>query len=48
MINKKFKLLFNKNEYIAEKLNINLSQRPEELSCENFYNIAAEYEKLIN
>ena len=48
MINKNFKLLFNKSEYMAKKLNIDLSLRPEELSCEKFYKIAVEYEKLIN
>ena len=40
--------LFDKSEDMAKKLNIDLSQRPEELSCEKFYKIAIEYEKLIN
>ena len=48
MINKNFVKLFGQNKSIAKKLNINLSQRPEEISSEKFYEIAAEYEKLNN
>ena len=38
------------NELLSEikKLNINLSQRPEELSNEMFYKIALQYEKLFD
>ena len=48
MINKSFNKLFKQNISIAEKLNINLSQRPEELSNEMFYKIALQYEKLFD
>lgn len=48
MINKNFKKLFNNNLYIAKKLGIDLSVRPEELSCETYYKIALKYEELIN
>jgi 16S rRNA (adenine1518-N6/adenine1519-N6)-dimethyltransferase len=47
MINKSFKKLFVNNELIAKKLNIDLSKRPEQLSCETFYKIATAYEKLL-
>ena len=46
MINKNFKKLFKKSDSVAAKLNINLNSRPEELSSESFYDIAAYYEKL--
>ena len=48
MINKSFNKLFEQNISVAEKLNINLSQRPEELSNEMFYKIALQYEKLFD
>jgi len=48
MINKNFNKLFKGNKLIIKKLNINLNQRPEELSKEMFYKIAFEYEKLLN
>ena len=48
MINKNFTKLFKKNTEVANKLNIDLSQRPGELSNETFYKIAEQYEKLIN
>ena len=48
MINKSFNKLFKQNISVAEKLNINLSQRPEELSNEMFYKIALQYEKLFD
>ena len=46
MINKNFKKLF-KDMSVAKKLQIDLSKRPGELSSENYYNIAIEYEKFI-
>ena len=46
MINKNFKKLFNEHTSVAEKLDINLSVRPEELSNDCFYEIAAYYERL--
>ena len=48
MINKSFNKLFKQNKSVAEKLNINLSQRPEELNNEMFYKIALQYEKLFD
>ena len=48
MINKNFNKLFKKNKSAIKSLNINLNQRPEELSNEMFYKIAAQYEKLID
>ena len=48
MINKNFNKLFKQNKSVAKNLNINLSQRPEELSNEMFYKITLEYEKLFN
>ena len=48
MINKNFLKLFKGNKFVANNLNLNLNQRPEELSNEMFYKIAMEYEKLIN
>ncbi len=46
MINKNFKKLFLNNKSAIQNLNINLSARPEELSCETYYKIAMQYEKL--
>ena len=47
MINKNFLKLFKHNLYVAKDLNLNLNKRPEELSNEMFYKIAAQYEKLF-
>ena len=47
MVNKNFLKLFNGNTVIAKDLNLNLKQRPEELSNEMFYKIAIKYEKFI-
>ena len=48
MINKNFLKLFEKDDSVAKELNLNLNQRPEELSNEMFYKIAMKYEKLFN
>jgi len=48
MINKNFSKLFKNSTSVARELNINLKQRPEELNCETFYNIAIKYEKLFS
>ena len=48
MINKNFNKLFEQNQSVSRNLNINLNKRPEELSNEMFYKIAAQYEKLSN
>ena len=47
MINKSFKKLFNKNNYIYKNLNLDLKARPEELNNEIYYKIAMQYEKLF-
>ena len=46
MINKNFKKLFGNNSSIAAELNLDLKQRPGELSNETFYKIAMLYERL--
>ena len=43
-----FVKLFGHNNSVAKDLNLNLNQRPEELSNEMFYKIAAQYEKLFD
>jgi len=48
MINKSFLNIFNGDKSIAQKLNLDLSLRPEKLSNEMFYKITMEYEKLFN
>ena len=48
MINKNFIKLFGNNKSLASDLNINLNQRPEELSNEMFYKITMKYEELYN
>ena len=48
MINKSFLKLFRYDNSVAKELNLNLNQRPEELSNEMFYRIAIKYEKLFN
>jgi len=47
MINKSFNRMFGKKNNIAEDLNLNLEQRPGELSCEMYYKIAMKYENLF-
>jgi len=47
MINKNLIKLFKNDHEIIKKLNIDLDQRPSDLSNETFYKIAAEYEKLF-
>ena len=46
MIRKPFNQLFNGDKKVLEKLNINLNLRPQNLSLENYYNLACEYENL--
>ena len=48
MINKNFAKLFVNSKSVANKMKINLSSRPEELSNEIYYNIAMKYEKLFS
>ena len=46
MIKKPFNQIFNGNQKILEKLNINLNLRPQNLDFETYYNLAKEYEEL--
>ena len=48
MINKNFKKLFKKDDYMSKKLQIDLTKRPEEINNETFYKIAMKYETLFN
>ena len=48
MINKNFKKLFGNNINIIKNLNLNLNQRPGELSNEMYYKIVMNYEQLNN
>ena len=47
-INKNFNKLFEKKKSLVKKLNIDLKKRPGELSNEMFYEIAEQYEKLMD
>ena len=47
MINKNLRHLFKNNTFEINKLNINLRQRPKELSCETYYKITSKYEDLF-
>ena len=44
MINKAFAKLFKNSKYVSDKLKINLSYRPSELSEEDFYKITEYFE----
>ena len=46
MIKKPFNKIFNGNDKILEKLNINLKLRPQNLNTETYYKLTEEYEKL--
>lgn len=48
MINKNFAKLFEHDRSVAKDLNLNLNQRPGELSHEMFYKITMKYEKLFD
>jgi len=47
MINKNLSKLFKRKNLMIKNLNINLSLRPKDLSCEMYYKITANYEKLF-
>ena len=47
MINKNFQKLFSNYKSVAKDLNLNLSQRPQELSNEMFCKITMKYEELF-
>ena len=46
MIKKPYNQIFNGNQYVKEKLDIDLNLRPENLNFETYYRITQEYEKL--
>ena len=46
MIKKPFKVLFQDNSEVLNKLNINLNLRPQNLNHEIYYKLASEYENL--
>ncbi len=46
MLKKPYNQLFNGEKKILDKLNINLNLRPQNLSCETYYNLVCEYENL--
>ena len=48
MIKKPYNLIFNGNMKVAEKLDIQLSLRPQNLDFETYFKLAGEYEKLIS
>jgi 16S rRNA (adenine1518-N6/adenine1519-N6)-dimethyltransferase len=45
MINKPFSKIFDNYKEVAEQLKINLSLRPSELSCNDYYRLTEYYEK---
>ena len=46
MLKKPYNLLFKDNFSIAEKLNIKLNLRPQNINYETYYKLTDEYEKL--
>ncbi len=48
MIKKPYNQIFNGDLRFLEKLKINLNLRPQNLSCETYYKLAEEYEKLTS
>ena len=48
MIKKPYNQIFNGDLRVLEKLKINLNLRPQNLSCETYYKLIEEYEKLIS
>ena len=46
MLKKPYNQIFNGNLKVLEKLKINLNLRPQNLSCETYYKLTEEYEKL--
>ena len=48
MIKKPFQILFDDPIDLAKKLQINLNYRPQKIEPKMFYEICAEYEKLIS
>ena len=48
MLKKPFNQLFNGDQKILDKLNINLNLRPQNLNLDTYYKITCEYEKLTS
>ena len=48
MIKKPFNVIFNGKSEIAEKLNIDLNLRPQNLSLNDYFLLTEEYEKLTS
>ena len=48
MLKKPYYKIFNGNNKISEKLNINLNMRPQNLDFDTYYKLTEEYEKLID
>ena len=46
MLKKPFNQLFNGDQRIIDKLNIDLSLRPQNLSLDTYYKMVSEYENL--
>ena len=47
MLKKPFNQVFNGNQKILEKFNLNLNLRPQNLEYDTYYKLTQEYEKLI-
>ena len=48
MLKKPYNQIFNGDLKVLEKLKINLNLRPQNLSCDTYYKLTEEYEKLIS
>ena len=46
MLKKPFNQLFNGNQKVLNKLKIDLTLRPQNLSLDTYYNLVCEYESL--
>ena len=46
MVKKPFNQLFNGNQNILDKLNIDLTMRPQNINLDTYYKLACEYENL--
>ena len=46
MVKKPFNQLFNGNQKVIDKLNIDLTMRPQNINLDTYYKLACEYEKL--
>ena len=47
MLKKPFNQVFNGDQKILEKFNLNLNLRPQNLEYDTYYKLTQEYEKLI-